>query len=142
MAGEIFYMVKAAEAKNFKKDPESIWDLERDKVAHLDMGIRGYELDAALSELSAEGSLLHIAVAGGDDIGGPSCHIRYLAPGKVKDIASELEGVDMEELHNAFCRMNPSGDEGFEGCRECFQDLVALFKEASRKKMGIVKTIY
>ncbi|MFO8055773.1 MAG: hypothetical protein R6V10_00565 [bacterium] len=48
----------------------------------------------------------------------------------------------MEELHRSFCRLNASGDEAFESCRECFQDLVELFQEAARKKLGIVKTIY
>ncbi len=142
MAGEIFYMVKASEAKKFKADPESIWKLDRGEVPHVDLGLKGMELDAALSDLYPSDSVMSMAVMGGEDIGIPACHIRYLGPAKVKQIAAEIAPVDTDELRNAFCRMNASGDEGFEGCRDSFQDLVDLFKEASRKKLGIVKTIY
>jgi len=144
MGGDIFYMVTAAEAKLLKKEPQKIWEYDRNQVRHVDLGLYGYHIDAALEYARDEvdDDALSLAVHGGKEIGGPEVAIKTLSSKDVAAVSSALDKIDKEMLGNALCNAFGTCNDIETDCYSSFQALADFYKDAAAKRKTVVKTIY
>ncbi len=145
MAGEILYQVTAAEVKEIKRDPGRVRSYDKGKVRYVDLADVGMALDVALLYLNDEDDDPGLAafVSGFKDVGGDECPAWSLPAKQVKEVARALAEISKSDFGEAVdVSMGGCDEDTTVHCLKYFEDVVAFFQEAAKKRRTVVKTIY
>jgi hypothetical protein len=145
MAGEVFYLVTAAEVKRIRKDPAAVRALDIPDRRSLRLEQVSYNIDCALEIIRQETDTgpVALAVSLENDIGSAHTPVKHVTAGRAAEVARALAAVSRELFIEAFQEANcECGPDLAEECHLYFKELVQFYAEAAKRKKAVVKTIY